>query len=98
MVQKVHFQVMDITASFNMLLGRPWLHETKAISLSLHQKVRFPYKGSIVTAHGDTQITPSEGPILEIQPVDGDLVLSSFDFEEVHTLVSANETPEFFPI
>ncbi|GMY21051.1 Retrovirus-related Pol polyprotein from transposon 17.6 [Fagus crenata] len=98
MVQKVHFQVMDITASFNMLLGRPWLHETKAISSSLHQKVRFPYKGSIVTVHGDTQITPSKGPVLEIEPVDGDLVLSGFDFEEVHTLVLATETPEFFPI
>ena len=98
MVQKVHFQVMDITASFNMLLGRPWLHETKAISSSLHQKVRFPYKGSIVTVHGDTQIIPSKGPVLEIEPVDGDLVLSGFDFEEVHTLVLATETPEFFPI
>jgi hypothetical protein len=98
MVQKVHFQVMDITASFNMLLGRPWLHETKAISSSLHQKVRFPYKGSIVTVHGDTQITPSKGPVLEIEPVDGDLVLLGFDFEEVHTLVLATETPEFFPI
>uniref|UniRef100_A0A2N9FIR5 RNase H type-1 domain-containing protein n=1 Tax=Fagus sylvatica TaxID=28930 RepID=A0A2N9FIR5_FAGSY len=98
MVQKVHFQVMDITASFNMLLGRPWLHETKAISSSLHQKVRFPYKGSIVTVHGDTQITPSKGPVLEIEPVDGDLVLSGFDFEEVHALVLATETPEFFPI
>lgn len=34
------FQVVDIKPSFNLLLGRPWLHDLKAIPSSLHQKVK----------------------------------------------------------
>ncbi|GMY09100.1 serine/threonine-protein kinase ATM-like [Fagus crenata] len=44
------------------------------------------------------QKSPFSRLVLEIHPVDGDLVLSGFDFEEVHTLVSTTKTPEFFPV
>ena len=37
-----------------MLLGRPWIHDIKAVPSSLYQKVRFPHKGAIVTIYGDT--------------------------------------------
>ncbi|XP_034693811.1 uncharacterized protein LOC117920414 [Vitis riparia] len=33
------FQVLRIQSSFNLLLGRPWIHEASAIPSSLHQKV-----------------------------------------------------------
>ena len=39
MVKKVDFQVLNIASCFNMLLGRPWIHDTKAVSSSLYQKV-----------------------------------------------------------
>ena len=35
------FQVLRIQSSFNLLLGRPWIHEAGAIPSSLHQKVKF---------------------------------------------------------
>jgi len=34
------FQVMDIHPSYNMLLGSPWIHTARAITLSLHQRVK----------------------------------------------------------
>ena len=55
-----------------MLLGRPWIHDTKAILSSLYQNVRFPHEGAIVTIYGDTLTIPK--PIFVI------------DFEELLTL------------
>ena len=37
MIKKVEFQVLNISC-FNMLLGRPWIHDTKAVPSSLYQK------------------------------------------------------------
>ena len=48
-VRKVDLQVLGIKASFNMLLGRPWILSIHAISSTLHQKVRFPLNGKVVT-------------------------------------------------
>ena len=41
-----------------MLLGRPWIYDTKAIPSSLYQKVQFPHEGAIVTIYGDTLTVP----------------------------------------
>ena len=35
------FQVLRIPASFNPLLGQPWIHRVRAIPFFLHQKVKF---------------------------------------------------------
>ena len=43
------FQVLRIPTSFNLLLGRPWIHRAGAIPSSLHQKVKFIHNGLIVT-------------------------------------------------
>ena len=95
-VQKVHFQVLDISACFNLLLGRPWIHTAKAIPSSLYQKVRFPYKESIITIHGDKFDT--QGLVHGIQ-VEEDLALSGFDIEEVQAISWSEEAiEEFFPM
>ena len=46
--KKVEFQVLNIVSCFNMLLGRPWIHDIEVIPSSLYQKVRFPHEGAIV--------------------------------------------------
>ncbi|XP_074288786.1 uncharacterized protein LOC141613943 [Silene latifolia] len=43
------FQVVDIDASFNMLLGHPWIHAAKAVTLTLHHKIRIPFDGKTIT-------------------------------------------------
>ncbi|OVA11235.1 G-patch domain [Macleaya cordata] len=50
---EVHFLVMDIEANFNLLLGRPWLHQNNAVASTLHQRVKFPHEGKIVVIFGD---------------------------------------------
>ena len=44
MIKKVEFQVLNIASCFNMLLGRPWIHDIEVMPSSLYQKVWFPQK------------------------------------------------------
>ena len=37
----VEFQVMDISPSYNCLLGRSWIHIAEAVPSTLHQKIKF---------------------------------------------------------
>ena len=53
------FKVLSIQSSFNLLLGRPWIHEAGSIPSSLHQKVKFIHKGRIITIQSDTDVTTS---------------------------------------
>jgi len=43
-IKKVEFQVPNIDSCFNMLLGRPRIHDTDAVPSSLYQKVQFPHE------------------------------------------------------
>lgn len=40
-VFNISFKVLDIDSSYNMLLGRPWLHMACALSSIIHQKLKF---------------------------------------------------------
>ena len=58
MIKKVEFRVLNIASCFNMLLGRPWIHNIEDVPSSLYQKVQFPHEGAIVTIYGDTLTMP----------------------------------------
>jgi hypothetical protein len=45
---EVTFQVVDIKSTFNLILGRPWLHTHKVIPSSLHQCLKFLFDGEII--------------------------------------------------
>ncbi|KAK9682792.1 hypothetical protein RND81_10G096600 [Saponaria officinalis] len=47
--RKTDFQVIDVAPSYNMLLGRPWIHAVQAITSTLHQKVKIPLNGEVIT-------------------------------------------------
>ncbi|XP_074288992.1 uncharacterized protein LOC141614135 [Silene latifolia] len=47
--RQASFQVVDINASFNTHLGRPWIHAAKAVTSTLHQKIRVTLNGKIIT-------------------------------------------------
>ena len=70
---RTKFHVVDIKAFFNLLLGRPWLHELKAILSSLHQKVK-----AIV---GGVPITIDASPV-RIQVIDTPIVHVKHDKED----------------
>ncbi|XP_077240183.1 uncharacterized protein LOC143881072 [Tasmannia lanceolata] len=63
----IEFQVLDIKASFLLLLGRPWLHKVGVIPSTLHQKLKFVHNGRVVTVKGD--------PDLEIGQISQELVV-----------------------
>jgi len=39
----MEFQVLDIAVSYNLLLGRPWIHAAKVVLSTLHQMVKFEW-------------------------------------------------------
>ncbi|XP_077251918.1 uncharacterized protein LOC143891167 [Tasmannia lanceolata] len=63
----IEFQVLDIKASFLLLLGRPWLHKVGVIPSTLHQKLKFVHNNRVVTVKGD--------PDLEIGQISEELVV-----------------------
>ena len=81
MIKKVEFQVLNIASCFNMFLGRPWIHDTKAVPSSLYQKVWFPYEGAILTIYGATLTMPKSifGNDSEKEP----LTLDGFEIEKL---------------
>ena len=46
---KVKFQVMDISPSYNCLLGKPWIHIARVVPSTLHQKIKFVTEGQLVS-------------------------------------------------
>ena len=45
----VTLYVIDIPVTFAVLLGRPWFYPLGGIPYTLHQKIKFPCKGKVVT-------------------------------------------------
>ena len=43
------FFVMNIRPAYSCLLGRPWIHGAGAVTSTLHQELKYPMKGKIVT-------------------------------------------------
>ncbi|RVW21342.1 Transposon Ty3-I Gag-Pol polyprotein [Vitis vinifera] len=56
------FQVLRIPTSFNLLLGRPWIHRAGAIPSSLHQKVKFIHDGHVITVRSTRDIFAASEP------------------------------------
>ncbi|KAL2340329.1 hypothetical protein Fmac_008269 [Flemingia macrophylla] len=52
----VEFQVMDITLAYSCLLGRPWIHDAKAVPSTLHQKVKFIVGDKLVMVQAEDDI------------------------------------------
>ncbi|KAJ9684938.1 hypothetical protein PVL29_017094 [Vitis rotundifolia] len=78
------FQVLRIPTSFNLLLGRPWIHRAGAIPSSLHHKVKFIHDGQVITLQSVGDMFISAEPMLQISHSDDDLFFTGFD--EVQTL------------
>ena len=80
------FQVLRIPTSFNLLLGRPWIHKARVILSSLHQKVTFIHKDRVITIQSTRDTYSTSEPVLEISHGDNDLFLTGFTFDEIHTI------------
>ena len=91
------FQVLRIPISFNLLLGRPWIHRAGAIPYSLHQKVKFIHDGQVVIVQSVGDMFISVELVLQINHSDDDLLLTGFTFDEVQTLEIEDFCQDFVP-
>ena len=49
------FLVVDCQSAYNMILGRPWIHNVGAVPSTLHQMVKFPTPWGIGIIKGDQE-------------------------------------------
>ena len=85
-VFQVLFQILRIPVSFNLLLGRPWIHSVGVIPSSLHLKVKFIHDGQVITISSTGGAHLTSEPLLEISYGGDDLLLTGFAFDEVQTV------------
>ncbi|XP_013613732.1 PREDICTED: uncharacterized protein LOC106319875 [Brassica oleracea var. oleracea] len=49
------FLLVDCQSSYNMIFGRPWIHDMGAVPSTLHQMVKFPTPWGIKAVRGDQE-------------------------------------------
>ncbi|XP_031280249.1 uncharacterized protein LOC116138704 [Pistacia vera] len=47
------FLVIDCPSPYNVILGRPWIHDIRAVLSTFHQTIRFPTKWGVREIKGD---------------------------------------------
>ncbi|KAL0290843.1 UNVERIFIED_CONTAM: hypothetical protein Sradi_7041900 [Sesamum radiatum] len=55
MVSIALFHIIDAKTSYNMLLGRPWLHENVMVSSTWHQCFKYYCNGTVRKVLGDSK-------------------------------------------
>src|SRR2546425_10233040 len=86
---EIPFQVIVVPISFNLLLGRPWIHQARAIPSSLHQMVKFPYMDKIITIQGDNYSklrSTKDQSLLEVNPENSTITLSGFQYNTIQCI------------
>ncbi|XP_070007716.1 uncharacterized protein [Nicotiana sylvestris] len=58
-VKDSKFQVIEMDMAYNMILGRPWIHEMDVVLSTLHQVIKFPSQWLIGKIRGDQQASQS---------------------------------------
>ncbi|KAI5437888.1 hypothetical protein KIW84_023853 [Lathyrus oleraceus] len=66
------FHVMNIRPAYSCLLGCPWIHGASVVASSLHQKLRYPIEGKIVTVCGEEEYIVSSVHTFRYVEMDGE--------------------------
>ncbi|XP_074315142.1 uncharacterized protein LOC141651323 [Silene latifolia] len=51
----VRYLVIEGPTTYNVILGRPWLHQMKVVPSTYHQCLKFPTPWGTVTVKGDRE-------------------------------------------
>ena len=92
------FQVLRIQSSFNLVLGRPWIHEAGVIPSSLYQKLKFIQEGHIIAIQSDIDVVTSFELVLHISHNEDDLHLTGFTFDEVQVVSLEDDSRDLVPM
>src|SRR3954464_15040624 len=83
------FYVMEIHPAYSCLLGRPWIHGESAVTSTLHQKLKYPVKGKVVTVYGEEEYVVSHLSNSKYVEMDGEFIKTPCQsFEVVPLAVS----------
>ena len=55
-IVKVDFIVIDSYSPYTAIVARPWLHALRAVSSTLHQKVKYPSEGLVKEILGNQSV------------------------------------------
>ncbi|XP_074288892.1 uncharacterized protein LOC141614037 [Silene latifolia] len=56
MNKQVWYLVIDGPSTYNVILGRPWIHEMKAVPSTYHQSLKFPTPWGVQEIRGDQNV------------------------------------------
>ena len=59
------FQVLDINTSYNLLLGRPFIHMARAVPSTLHQMMKLVWKNEELVIHCKRSHLGRQVPIID---------------------------------
>ncbi|RVW41816.1 hypothetical protein CK203_112756 [Vitis vinifera] len=86
------FQVLRIPTSFNLLLGRPWIHKARAIPFSLHEKISHSDDDLLLTG-----FTFDEVQALEMEDFCRDFMAMSFDQHDSTMVLDMMRSMSYLP-
>ncbi|XP_070035587.1 uncharacterized protein [Nicotiana tomentosiformis] len=90
------FQVLDVAVSYNLLLGRPWIHAAKAIPSSLHQMVKFEWDRQEIVVHSDENLSAYNDtivPFIEVEDDKGPWVYQTIETVYVEKILEGECIP-----
>ncbi|XP_074290426.1 uncharacterized protein LOC141617145 [Silene latifolia] len=53
--KQIRYLVIDRLSTYNVILGRSWLHQMKAVPSTYHQCIKFPTPWGVETIRGDQE-------------------------------------------
>ncbi|XP_070009919.1 uncharacterized protein [Nicotiana sylvestris] len=92
----MEFQVLDVAVSYNLLLGRPWIHAAKAVLSTLHQMVKFEWDRQKIIVHGEDNLCVLSDaiiPFIEFEDDKGPWVYQVFDTVSVEKIPKGKCVP-----
>ncbi|XP_070008388.1 uncharacterized protein [Nicotiana sylvestris] len=92
----MEFHVLDVAVSYNLLLGRPWIHAAKAVPSALHQMVKFEWDRQEIVVHGDDSLCAHSDaivPFIEMEDDKSPWVYQVFDMMLVEKVPKGKYVP-----
>ncbi|XP_070035687.1 uncharacterized protein [Nicotiana tomentosiformis] len=68
-IQETKFHVIEGDMRYNALLGRPWIHNIRAVPSTLHQMIKFLTPDGVKTIRGEQRATKEMFTIDEVIPI-----------------------------
>ena len=94
----VMFQILRIHVSFNLLLGRQWIHSASVFPSSLHLKVKFIHDGRVITISSTGGAHLNSESVLEISHGGDDFLMTGFAFDEVQIVDPGDFVKDSVPL